>query len=39
VIEEIQSRFGDLSIDEAKRIIYEVTNEVVSGLKVNNKHS
>lgn len=34
VIEEIRSRFGDLSIDDARRIIYEVTNEVVAGLKV-----
>jgi formylmethanofuran dehydrogenase subunit E-like metal-binding protein len=34
VVEEIRNRFGDVSIEEVKRIIIEVTNEVVSDLKV-----
>ena len=35
VIEEIRSRFSDLSLEEAKRIIFEVTNDLVSGLKAD----
>lgn len=34
IIKEIQSRFGDISIEEAKRIIIEVTDELVINLKV-----
>lgn len=34
VIDEIQSRFAGISIDEARKIIFEVTNELVTELKV-----
>lgn len=34
VIKEINDRFGNISIDEAKRIIIEVTEEFVSNLRV-----
>ncbi len=32
---EIRSKFEGLSIDEAKQVIYEVTQEIVADLKVN----
>lgn len=34
VIEQIHSKFDGLSLEEAKRIIFEVTNELVTDLKV-----
>jgi len=34
VINELQNNFGDIEIDDAKRIIYEVTQEMLEKLKV-----
>jgi hypothetical protein len=36
VIQEIHEKFSDLSIEDAKKIIFEVTNELITDLKVNN---
>lgn len=32
-MEEIHSKFEGLSLDEAKKIIFEVTNELITDLK------
>lgn len=34
VEDEIRSKFEGLTIDEAKQVIFEVTNEIISDLKV-----
>ena len=35
VIDQIHSRFEGVSIEDAKQIIFEVTNEIITDLKVN----
>jgi hypothetical protein len=37
VIEQIHAKFEGLSIDEAKQVIFEVTNDLIADLKVSNK--
>jgi hypothetical protein len=35
IIEQITKKFEGISIEDAKKIIFQVTNEIVADLKVN----
>jgi hypothetical protein len=38
VIDQIHSKFQGLSIEEAKQVIFEVTNEIIADLKADMKN-